>query len=230
MERLLYAIGAIRRPHVVVAVGVFCGNTLVWNVGAAAGPGKCYDADRLIGVEINPDSAELARRNFGRLGTPNVEVLCEDGHDTLARLEPPIDLLYLDASGDARDPDPRRRWKSIYSTLLDVAYGKLAPGALVLAHDTSPAWFARDAGHYLAAVRDSAAGRRKRLYTWLALGWQAGLVLGFVHLLVDTRVPVAWWMRWFKKCGKAPEVVTIAIWLDQTVHVLCIALWVGLAR
>jgi hypothetical protein len=64
----------------------------------------------------------------------------------------------------------------------------------------------------------------------LALGWQAGLVLGFVHLLIDTRVPVAWWMRWFKKCGKAPEVVTIAVWLDQTVHIVCIALWVALAR
>ncbi len=64
----------------------------------------------------------------------------------------------------------------------------------------------------------------------LALGWQAGLVLGFVHLLVDTRVPVGWWMRWFKKCGQAPEVVTIAVWLDQTVHIVCIALWVALVR
>jgi len=62
----------------------------------------------------------------------------------------------------------------------------------------------------------------------LALGWLAGLVLGFVHMLIDTRVPVAWWIRTFKKCGQAPENVWIAIWLDQTVHITCIAVWVAL--
>jgi hypothetical protein len=61
----------------------------------------------------------------------------------------------------------------------------------------------------------------------VALGWLAGLVLGFVHVLVDTRVPLAWWMRVFKKCGGAPEAMWIWIWLDQTVHVITIALWVA---
>jgi hypothetical protein len=64
----------------------------------------------------------------------------------------------------------------------------------------------------------------------LALGWQAGLVLGFVHLLIDTRRPLGWWMRHFKKCSGAPDVGTIAIWLDQTAHIVCVALWVALAR
>ena len=64
----------------------------------------------------------------------------------------------------------------------------------------------------------------------VALGWQAGLVLGFIHLLIDTRVPVAWWMRVFKKCSQVPEAGWIAIWLDQTVHIVCIALWVARIR
>jgi hypothetical protein len=64
----------------------------------------------------------------------------------------------------------------------------------------------------------------------LALGWQAGLVLGFIHLLIDTRLPVSWWMRCFKKCKEAPEVTWIAIWLDQTVHIVCIAAWVALVK
>jgi hypothetical protein len=63
----------------------------------------------------------------------------------------------------------------------------------------------------------------------VALGWVAGLVLGFVHMLVDTRQPVAWWIRFFKKCERAPEATTIALWLDQTLHVVCIAIWLALA-
>ena len=64
----------------------------------------------------------------------------------------------------------------------------------------------------------------------LAMGWQAGLALGFFHLLLDTRVPVSWWIRTFKKCGQAPQAVLIAIWLDQTLHVVSIAVWVALVR
>jgi hypothetical protein len=62
----------------------------------------------------------------------------------------------------------------------------------------------------------------------LALGWLAGLVLGFVHLLIDTRVPMDWWIRFFKESSKAPEAASIAIWLDQTLHIVCIAAWVAL--
>jgi hypothetical protein len=63
----------------------------------------------------------------------------------------------------------------------------------------------------------------------LALGWLGGLILGISHLLIDTRVPVAWWIAWFKKSGSAPDAGTIAIWLDQTLHIVCIAIWLALA-
>jgi len=63
----------------------------------------------------------------------------------------------------------------------------------------------------------------------LALGWSGGLVLGVSHLLIDTRIPVAWWIRVFKKSGQAPEAGSIAIWLDQTLHVVCLAAWVALS-
>src|SRR4051812_29739473 len=61
----------------------------------------------------------------------------------------------------------------------------------------------------------------------LALNWLAGVVLAFIHLLIDTRVPVDWWMRHFKRCGQAPESGTIALFLDQTLHIVCIAGWVA---
>ena len=63
----------------------------------------------------------------------------------------------------------------------------------------------------------------------LALGWQAGLVLGFVHLLIDTRAPVAWWMRVFKKCDSAPQAALIRLWTDQVTHIAAIAAWVAFA-
>jgi hypothetical protein len=63
----------------------------------------------------------------------------------------------------------------------------------------------------------------------LARGWIGGLVLAVVHLWVDTRVPVGWWLRNFKKCTGAPDFRTIAMLTDQVVHIVCLAAWVAFA-
>ncbi len=63
----------------------------------------------------------------------------------------------------------------------------------------------------------------------LALGPLAGAVLGAIHLLLDTRVPLEWWIRVFKKSDKVPEARLIAIWTDQVIHLATIAAWVALA-
>lgn len=63
----------------------------------------------------------------------------------------------------------------------------------------------------------------------LALGWLGGVLLAFAHLLIDTRVPVAWWIQHFKRSQHAPEAGSIAIWLDQTFHIVCLAVWVALS-
>ena len=156
MERLLYAINAVHRPDCAVGIGIYCGNTLIWNIGAAVGPGKCYSASRLMGVEIDPKAAELAAENLGRLGVLHeVELIVDDGHRVLERMEQPIDLLYLDANGPLPGTSGPNT-KLIYLSLLQRAYDKLRPGSLVLAHDTIPEWFQRTAGEYLDFVRDPA--------------------------------------------------------------------------
>jgi hypothetical protein len=59
-----------------------------------------------------------------------------------------------------------------------------------------------------------------------ALGPLAGVVLGVVHLLIDTRYPLHWWIRVYKRCTHSPEATHIAIWTDQVLHILSFALWV----
>lgn len=63
----------------------------------------------------------------------------------------------------------------------------------------------------------------------LALGWQAGLILGFVHMLVDTRIPLKWWQRSFKQTTEGPAALHVTIWGDQVLHIVTIAIWVALA-
>jgi Protein of unknown function (DUF3307) len=62
----------------------------------------------------------------------------------------------------------------------------------------------------------------------LALGWTAGVVLGLIHLLVDTRVPLNWWMRKFKNSANEPEAKHIEIWADQVIHIVSIAAWISI--
>ena len=150
MQRLLYAINAIREPQVMVAVGIFCGNTFISNAGAAIGPGACYRARRTIGIEIRSGEAARARRNVATIhanedGGTVAEIVSADGIPWLERIDETIDLLYLDADGP-------RGTKSIYLELLLAGLHALPPGSLVLAHNSVNA--ARSMADYLAYVRD----------------------------------------------------------------------------
>ncbi len=62
----------------------------------------------------------------------------------------------------------------------------------------------------------------------MALGWQAGLILGVAHLLVDTRLPLRYWQGVFRQTTDGPAAMHVAIWGDQVIHLACIAVWVAL--
>ncbi len=147
MQRLLYAINAIRRPRNMIAAGVFCGNTFISNAGAAVGPGACYSANELIGVEIKPDEAERAERNMRRIDTTGLaRVVAADAVDVVREFDGPIDLLYLDADGAGGSG------KGIYLDILEAGYDRIPPGGLVLAHNSVNS--AERLADYLAYVRD----------------------------------------------------------------------------
>ncbi len=148
-QRLMYAINAIARPRRMLAAGVFCGFTFISNAGAGVGPGSCYEAEALVGVEIRPEEAERAERNVRRIDPTGVaRIVAADAVDVAAEWAGDLDLLYLDADGDAA------RGKAIYLDILRACERSLVSGGLVLAHNSVNC--AERLAPYLDWVRDSA--------------------------------------------------------------------------
>jgi hypothetical protein len=63
----------------------------------------------------------------------------------------------------------------------------------------------------------------------LVVGPVGGAVLGVLHMLVDTRVPIRWWIKLFKKCDNSPDLPILLIGCDQVLHLSCLAGWMVLA-
>ena len=148
-QRLIWAINAIAQPKVMIAAGIFCGNTFISNAGAAVGPGAVYRAEHLIGVEIKPEEAERAERNVRRIDPTGVaRIIADDAVKVVGEFDGRIDLLYLDADGT---PD---KGKGIYLDILRACYDTMPSGGIVLAHNSLNA--AERLKHYLAFVRDEA--------------------------------------------------------------------------
>jgi hypothetical protein len=59
----------------------------------------------------------------------------------------------------------------------------------------------------------------------LVFGWCGGLVLGLIHMLVDTRIPQRWWSRTFGQTQTGEMGLHVLIWGDQVIHISTIALW-----
>ncbi len=153
VQRFLYAVSAITQPAALLGAGIFCGNTFISCAGAAVGDGACYRAERLVGVEIDPERAEMARRNLAAIDPDGVtEILCEDAVRTAKEFEGRIDMLYLDADGGPE------KGKDIYLDILEAAYDRLPSGGIVLAHNSVNC--AERLQRYLAFVRDPAHMRR----------------------------------------------------------------------
>jgi len=151
MERLMYMLTSARRPKHLLELGSFWGYTLAWFAGPCVGTHRAYAAERIIGVDIDGAMTERARENFAAL--PNseaVSLVAGDARSVLSELDGPFDFVYIEAKDDdASEPE------GLYLKLLMQVYGRLSPGAWVIAHDSVDWTFAEEMAEYLPFVRDS---------------------------------------------------------------------------
>ncbi len=137
--RLLYALTRAIRPQTVVEFGTSFGISTIFLAAGLTdnGTGQIYS------TELSTAKVRAARENLREAGLDGpVTVLAGDARETLAEVPGPVGLVLLDG------------WKDLYVPVLQLLEGRLAPGALVIADDTS----FPSVKDYLAYVRDPAHG------------------------------------------------------------------------
>jgi predicted O-methyltransferase YrrM len=120
--RMLRLLTETANAKVVVEFGTSNGVSGIWFGNALRKTGG-----KLITHEIDPKTAELARKNFQAAGVGElITVVVGDGHETAKKLTAPIDVVFIDADKDG------------YSDYLQKTLPLVRPGGLILAHNVSP--------------------------------------------------------------------------------------------
>jgi predicted O-methyltransferase YrrM len=136
---LLYALTRAARPQTVVEFGTSFGISTIFLAAAIID----NRAGHIFTTEMSAVKVRAAQDNLRQSGVDDpVTVLAGDARETLADVPGPVGLVLLDG------------WKDLYLPVLHLLEPRLAPGALVIADDSS---FPGVAG-YLAYVRDPAHG------------------------------------------------------------------------
>jgi len=120
--RLLRLLAETIGAKTVVEIGTSNGISAIWLCLAL----RKTDG-KLITHEINSNRAALARKNFETAGVAKlVKVVKGDAHETVSKLEGPIDLAFIDAD--------KAGYLDYFNKLLPL----VRPGGLVLAHNITP--------------------------------------------------------------------------------------------
>ncbi|WP_374721074.1 O-methyltransferase [Peribacillus tepidiphilus] len=143
MERMLFATSSSRRIKNVVILGSYYGYALFWLAGGLNNP----ENKKVVGFDINKDACQSAVQNLKNVGLDWAEIKTEDAFTGINHFnDSSIDLIFIDVEKNGSKAD--------YPPLLDAWYKKLAPGALVLAHDPVIEKFSEDFKHYFRRVQD----------------------------------------------------------------------------
>jgi len=136
---LLYALVRASRPDTVVEFGTSFGISTIHLAAAVADNGRGH----VLTTELSPAKVAAAQANLAEAGLADaVTILPGDALETLADAPQRVDFLLLDG------------WKDLCLPVLRLLESRLAPGALVVADDTSMASMTA----YLDYVHDPANG------------------------------------------------------------------------
>jgi len=151
MGRFLYNTARVSGARNIVEFGTSFGISTMYLAAAAADTGG-----RVTGSEFHPSKAEKARANLADAGLADrAEIRVGDARETLADLDGPIDLLFLDGA------------KDLYIDILKMLEDRLRPGSAVICDNADH--LPEDEG-FLAYVGDA----NPRYLTTL-LGFHKGL-------------------------------------------------------
>lgn len=93
--KLLYILARSINAKRILEIGTLGGYSAIWMARALPANGK------LITLEINPETAEVARSNIAAAGlTDRIEIRVGPALQTMARLKGPFDLVFIDANKD----------------------------------------------------------------------------------------------------------------------------------
>jgi predicted O-methyltransferase YrrM len=136
---LLYALIRASRPDTIVEFGTSFGISTIYLAAAVTDNGRGH----VLSTELSRTKVAAARANLTEAGLARaVTILLGDARQTLADLPLEVDFLLLDG------------WKDLCLPVLRLLEDRLAPGALVIADDTT----LPSMSGYLDYVRDPANG------------------------------------------------------------------------
>lgn len=80
---------------------------------------------------------------------------------------------------------------------------------------------------YKGSLKHPAAWVHSEIYAltmMLVFPWPVALLLGLTHMVIDTRKPLRWWRETIRQIDDGSVLAgTVAIWNDQALHILLIA-------
>lgn len=148
MERVIYMLTSIKQPKNILELGSFWGNTLAWFAGPCIGKSQQYQADSIIGVDIDKNMCEKAVINFSKIAnTEKLKIVNGNALDYVSSLDTKIDFLYLEAKTDEQT--------DLYLKLLKLIENKLSDNVWIIAHDIYDKDQMHDFDEYLEYVRNS---------------------------------------------------------------------------
>ena len=131
--KFLRLLARIHGARSVLEIGTLGGYSTIWLAGALPADG------RLVSLEVDPEHAEVARRNVARAGFGDlVEILVGPALDTLPTLTGPFDLVFIDADKRNNPGYVRQALRLTRPGGVIVVDNVVRDGRIVDAADTDP--------------------------------------------------------------------------------------------